>query len=497
MVSTFTLKAKLGLKPLDSLFRHERTNFLTQKISPWKSQHLLSTARFLCIKDTKSNQGGKRTDKMKSRDSDGQFVTENSRQGRADLYSGDVDRNSERSTLRERSYLPKSVFAAGTAKRMAEMQKKKASPDNYIKEPQATRRKMVPPDQPLPPDEWRKLKESFGNPQRFDVQMMNSMFTSESELDVAKSLLTFVAMETGTLSYELLLRYLTLCVSGGHDDEVFDLYNIMRETFPALETGASTLFIKSFSRTDRWKEGLNLLHEIKKVFTPSPRNYGDVISAAMLHGDTATAWTLYDELLVKGLSPHPETWHALFTKKTEKKQSSGEAEHHERLLGILLYMRNNQIYPNKAVASAIKTWFERGLCRGCGSELESIQLTAEEYQELKDRVMADVIQGPDVFKKTTPEVHLHRHMLDVQLSSKYLFERKVSANCEMLPRNMKMTVRFACFLKTLAAAVMTRIRILHVLYSSEHNVPYLISLLTIQNILQHKSLVVIFAFPIA
>lgn len=79
----------------------------------------------------------------------------------------------------------------------------------------------------------------------------------------------------------------------------------------------------------------------------------------MLHGDTATAWTLYDELLVKGLSPHPETWHALFTKKTEKKQSSGEAEHHERLLGILLYMRNNQIYPNKAVASAIKTWFER------------------------------------------------------------------------------------------------------------------------------------------
>ncbi|KAF6729066.1 Mitochondrial ribonuclease P protein 3 [Oryzias melastigma] len=423
MVSTFTLKAKLGLRPLHSLFRHERTNFLTQKISPWKSQQLLSTARFLCIKDTKSNQGGKRTDKMKSRDSDGQFATENSRQGRADLYSGDVDRNSERSTLRERSYLPKSVFAAGTAKRMAEMQKKKASPDNYIKEPQATRSrgkgKMVPPDQPLPPDEWRKLKESFGNPQRFDVQMMNSMFTSESELDVAKSLLTFVAMETGTLSYELLLRYLTLCLSGGHDDEVFDLYNIMRETFPALETGASTLFIKSFSRTDRWKEGLNLLHEIKKVFTPSPRNYGDVISAAMLHGDTATAWTLYDELLVKGLSPHPETWHALFTKKTEKKQASGEAEHHERLLGILLYMRNNQIYPNKAVASAIKTWFEslsnqqwtgswtsprpKGLCRGCGSELESIQLTAEEYQELKDRVMADVIQGPDVFKKTTPE----------------------------------------------------------------------------------------------
>lgn len=72
-------------------------------------------------------------------------------------------------------------------------------------------------------------------------------------------------METGTLSYELLLRYLTLCVSGGHDDEVFDVYDIMRGSFPSLDTGASTLFIKSFSRTARWKEALSILHEVKKV----------------------------------------------------------------------------------------------------------------------------------------------------------------------------------------------------------------------------------------
>ena len=51
----------------------------------------------------------------------------------------------------------------------------------------------------------------------------------------------------------------------------------------------------------------------------------------------------------------------------------------------------------------------RGLCRSCGSQLESIQLTADEYQQLKDRVMTDIIQGPDVFKKTTPEVHARTH----------------------------------------------------------------------------------------
>lgn len=69
----------------------------------------------------------------------------------------------------------------------------------------------------------------------------------------------------GTLSYELLLRYLTMCVSGGHDDEVFDVYQIMRGSFPSLDTGASSLFIKSFSRTARWKEGIEILQEIKKV----------------------------------------------------------------------------------------------------------------------------------------------------------------------------------------------------------------------------------------
>lgn len=84
-----------------------------------------------------------------------------------------------------------------------------------------------------------------------------------------------MATETGTLSYELLLRYLTLCVSGGHDAEVSEVYDIMRGSFPSLDTGASSLFIKSFSRTKRWKEALDLLSEMKTVSARlSPKNPG-------------------------------------------------------------------------------------------------------------------------------------------------------------------------------------------------------------------------------
>lgn len=263
------------------------------------------------------------------------------------------------------------------------------------------------------------------NIQRFDINVMCGLFNSGTDLDIAKSLLTFVVTETGTLSYELLLRYLTLCVTGGYDSEVFDIYEIMRATFPSLETGASSLFIKSFCRTERWREALVILQELKKVFTPSPRNYGDIISAAVQHNDLTTAWALYDELIERGLSPHAETWEALFTgaqgaeKREEGEKTMPYCEHKQRLVGLLLHMRDNQIYPQKTLATSVKTWFEslddqkwegrwtsvtpKGMCRCCGTELESIQLTAEEYQQLKDKVMVNVIQGQDVFNKTTPE----------------------------------------------------------------------------------------------
>ncbi|XP_044023556.1 mitochondrial ribonuclease P catalytic subunit [Siniperca chuatsi] len=424
MGSILILKVRICLKPLKPFFHQGSSAFFTLNTSLCKSPQLPLSARFLCTRDTNSNPGGRQTDRRNS--GHGGVKNGTIRRREEELWDDAVKGRGKGSTLRQKPFFPKSVFAAGTAKWTTEILKSKTAlgiQDEEEPEGRTTRRagKVQPPERPLSAAEWRKLKESLGNSQRFDIQMMCALFASGAELDIAKSLLTFVAMETGTLSYELLLRYLTLCVSGGHDGEVFDVYDIMQGSFPSLDTGASSLFIKSFSRTARWREAVSILHEVKKVFTPSPRNYGYVISAAMLHGDTTTAWTLYDELIEKGLRPHQETWDAMFkgVRETNAAEAMSQSEHHERLLGILLYMRNNQIYPQHRLASSIKTWFEsvtgqkwtgswtsvtpKGVCRSCGSELESIQLTAEEYRQLKDRVMTDIIQGRDVFIKTTPE----------------------------------------------------------------------------------------------
>lgn len=391
----------------------------------WRSQQLPSSSRSLCTNDASPDLGWRRAGRNQGRgrtDGHAGIKPKPFPQRTGEFLKDDIDRRAQK------AFSPKSVFAAGTAKRTADILKKKAllvSQEDEPGEKPAQHRGTVTmqiPDQPLTAIEWRKLKESLGNKQRFDIQMMCAMFTSSTDLDIAKSLLTFVAMESGTVSYKLLLHYLALCVNTGHDAEVFEVYDIMQGSFPSLDTGASSLFIKSFSRTARWREAIDVLNQLKKVITPSPRNYGNIIEAAIRNGDRATAWSLHDELMEKELNPHPETWEVLFgVKRTEKEKSLGMSENveHERLHSILLHMRNNQIYPQKGLATAIKKWFEslkgqnwtghwtnittKGVCRCCGSVLESIQLTPEEYQELKDRVMADIIQTDDVFKKTTPE----------------------------------------------------------------------------------------------
>ncbi|KAI7804292.1 putative mitochondrial ribonuclease P protein 3 [Triplophysa rosa] len=321
-------------------------------------------------------------------------------------------------TLRARPAFPNSVFTAGTARRTAEYLKRRAGPDaegpsNNTSERRRGSSKVPVPPHPLTTSEWAKLKEASTKPDRFAIQMMEGLLVSRADVDIAKSLLSYEALEKGTLSYELLLRYLTLCVMGGHHSEVFDTYDIMRSCFKTLDTGASSLFVKGFSQTERWREALVVLEGMKKALLPSPGNYGDVIAGAALHGDTDTSWMLYDELLDQGLPPHKDTWQCLF------QRGIGEREHEDKLLSILSYMRDNQIYPEEPLVKTIKVWFESlpdqkwsgrfssvapsGECKSCKAPLESIQLTKEEYAQLKDRVMKDVIEGKDIFNKTTPE----------------------------------------------------------------------------------------------
>ncbi|XP_063501999.1 mitochondrial ribonuclease P catalytic subunit isoform X6 [Symphalangus syndactylus] len=289
-------------------------------------------------------------------------------------------------------------FSAGAAKKRSQINSQ--SEDHALP---PVRNTIQLPTQPLNSEEWDKLKADLkGNTGKtsFESWIISQMVRYHSSIDVAKSLLAWVAAKNnGIISYDLLVKYLYLCVFHMQTSEVIDVFEIMKARYKTLEPGGYTLLIRGLIHSDRWREALLLLEDIKKVMTPSKKNYNDCIQGALLHQDVNTAWNLYQELLGHDIVPMLETLKAFFDFGKDIKDDN----YSNKLLDILSYLRNNQLYPGESFAHSIKTWFESGQCSACGKTIESIQLSPEEYEYLKGKIMRDVIDGGDQYKKTTPQ----------------------------------------------------------------------------------------------
>ncbi|XP_052638577.1 mitochondrial ribonuclease P catalytic subunit isoform X2 [Harpia harpyja] len=274
---------------------------------------------------------------------------------------------------------------------------------------------VQPPEKPLGAEEWNRLRESFPSPEIFEEVMFNSMVRCNSPIDVAKSLLTHVAKSNGDIAYNLLVKYLVLCVQQRQTSEICDVYDIMKIRFKILESGAYNLLIRGLSNSDQWRMALTLLEEVKKIMTPSRTNYESCIKAASRHQEMNLAFELYHEMLAKDLIPTLDVLQAFF----DFSRGMKGAELQKELFGILLYLRENQIYPHKTFMRSIKLWFESipggnwtghltnikdsGQCPVCNHQLEDSDLTEEEYNNLRERIIRDVIHGTDTFRKTSPQ----------------------------------------------------------------------------------------------
>ncbi|XP_053450419.1 mitochondrial ribonuclease P catalytic subunit isoform X2 [Nycticebus coucang] len=286
------------------------------------------------------------------------------------------------------------LFSAGAAKKRSQMNRQ-----NKDHELPPVKNTIQLPTKPLRSEDWDKLKEDFKGKVSFESWISSQMAHHHSSVDVAKSLLAWVASKNnGIVGYDLLVKYLYLCVFHKQTSEVIDIYEIMKARYKNLEPGAYTLLIRGLIHSDRWGEALLLLEDIKKIMIPSRKNYDDCIQGALLHQDVDIAWNLYQELLSHNLIPMLETLKAFFDFGKDIKDD----HYSNKLLDILLYLRNNQLYPGESFAHSIKTWFESGQCSSCGKTIESIELSPEEYEFLTGKIMKDVIDGGDQYKKTTP-----------------------------------------------------------------------------------------------
>ncbi|KAM9294443.1 mitochondrial ribonuclease P catalytic subunit [Gastrophryne carolinensis] len=304
-----------------------------------------------------------------------------------------------------------SIFSAGSSKQRASRNKGDQPP---LSQDHAPIRIPVPPE-PLSPDAWQSFKETTNFSGNFEQRVLEEMIKSDSNLDVAKSLLSYVAAKDGDLSYSLLVKYLVLCIQHNAVAEVCDVYDIMKVKYPVLDTGACSLFIKGLGRTERWREAVDILQTMKKVAPISARNYADCLIAATEHRDLPLAWTFFDEILQNNLQPPEDAIQSLF----DTPQDLQEEDYRQRLIAILYYFRENQIYPGEKLMTSINAWFESvpketwrgkltkvtdgGHCQACKQQLESIHLTAAEYATLKNAVIERIIKGEDTFRKTTPQ----------------------------------------------------------------------------------------------
>lgn len=244
-------------------------------------------------------------------------------------------------------------FAAGAAKKRSHINN---NPQNRVHALPPGRSTIQLPTKPLNSKEWDKLKEDFKGKASFEDLVLSQMAHSCSSVDVAKSLLAWVAAKSnGIVGYNLLVKYLYLCVSHKQTSEVIDVYEIMKAKYKSLESGGYTLLIRGLIHSDRWREALLLLEDMKKVMIPSRKNYGDCIQGALLHQDVSMAWSLYQEMVGHNLIPLLETLKAFFDFGKDKTDD----HYSNKLLDILLYLRNNQLYPGESFAHSLKTWLER------------------------------------------------------------------------------------------------------------------------------------------
>lgn len=129
MGSTFISKVRICLNPLKPFLHQTSSAFLIVNSSLCKSSQLLPTARFLCSGDTNPNSGGRQTVRMNNGHTDGQGGVKSRaiRHRQGELGEDKVDGGGKSSSIKKSPSFPKSVFSAGTAKRIAEMQKRKAA----------------------------------------------------------------------------------------------------------------------------------------------------------------------------------------------------------------------------------------------------------------------------------------------------------------------------------------------------------------------------------
>lgn len=87
--------------------------------------------------------------------------------------------------------------------------------------------------------------------------------------------------------------------------EILELCDSVKAKYPVLDTITCENIILALSLTDKWKECLSMLKEVKLLSVPNALCYSAIVSACMRNKSYNLAWQLFREMLDKERQP---TW---------------------------------------------------------------------------------------------------------------------------------------------------------------------------------------------
>ncbi|XP_071490587.1 mitochondrial ribonuclease P catalytic subunit-like [Diadema antillarum] len=270
--------------------------------------------------------------------------------------------------------------------------------------------------------EERRLKwkiQVVNSPIQFELHAMDEI-AAEKLTQTAKSLLAHLVEAQIPLNYQLVSKCLFMTVSCRDLDGILWCVNWLSGVQHAMDKGTLSNVISGLCLTDRWRESARFVEIADANDAVTARLLEPFLLAACRHGDLQLAEELIGEHFQRGLIPSEESIHGILSAFHCDSADSQFVQRSERIVaGLLDHMRVKRHYPQESIAQELKTWFERkqneswrasftkvsqkGICQSCQEHLDSLRLSSEEFNNLRDEIFSKVIRGKDIFKKTTPK----------------------------------------------------------------------------------------------
>ncbi|XP_015119862.1 mitochondrial ribonuclease P catalytic subunit [Diachasma alloeum] len=215
-----------------------------------------------------------------------------------------------------------------------------------------------------------------------------------------------------TAKYFKLLTSREEPMSEKEKEDVIQLYEAIRKDYPLLDVMTAEACITGLSKTNKWKESLELLKMIEESAKPTGEALRAIVCAAFENNEPDLAWKLVNRI-GPAIPPKRSVYRSFLEYATRVSRSAEELEGH---MGTLFEtLARWDFYPWLEVLEEIGGAFGKygwtgqqtsistnGVCASCGHTLSQLEVNKEDFEHLSNSFISRAIIGKDVYDKTNP-----------------------------------------------------------------------------------------------